>query len=180
MLKVEKSIAGCFEVLLPNHRDNRGSFTKIFTKEFFCDLGLDFQIREQYVTQSKKNVVRGLHLQLPPYDHHKMVFCLSGEAVDVALDLRRGSPSFMQIIKVNLDASIPKILFLPSGVAHGFCTPKTSCSLLYNVSSLHVPSHDTGVRWDSIDFNWPVTNPIISHRDRDLPTISEFKTPFHF
>lgn len=174
------AIPGCFE-LQPNIRlDPRGSFVKTFHEGCFRDLGLCTQWAEHYYTISKQGVLRGMHFQVPPHDHVKLVYCIQGEVMDVALDLRRGSPTYGHHVCLNLSSTNGKMIYLESGLAHGFFTLSPSSTMVYCVSSTYQPGYDSGVRWDTAGIQWPSENPLVSERDRNLIALESFDSPFRF
>jgi dTDP-4-dehydrorhamnose 3,5-epimerase len=171
---------GCF-VLDPRvARDERGSFVKTFHAEAFLAHRLATGFVEQFYTVSGRGVLRGMHLQLPPHEHAKLVYCVAGTVLDVALDVRGGSPTYGRHLSIELSAEQPRALYLPPGIAHGFYTLSESATLVYNVTSVHAPGSDAGIRWDSFGFAWPGAAPTLSARDRALPALDEFDTPFVF
>lgn len=153
---------------------------KTFHDPTFRNLGLDGCFREQYYTTSETGVLRGFHFQLPPSDHAKLIYCMSGEIFDVVLDLRRGSPSYLKHATERLSASTASLMFIPSGLAHGYYVTKGPATLVYNVTSVHDPERDTGIRWDSAGIAWPTDAPKLSERDGKLPLLEEFVSPFTF
>jgi len=178
---IETKIPGCFELRFPAIKDTRGYFAKIFHRPLWEDLGLCTQFEEEYLTHSVAGALRGLHLQVPPMQQDKLVLCLRGQAWDVALDLRHGSPTYGQHISRDLDSAASiSALYLPAGVAHGFCVTGSEALFYYKVSSLYSPEHDTGVHWNSADIPWPLQNPIVSPRDQTLPPLADFRSPFNF
>lgn len=176
----ELRLAGAKEITLPVSTDMRGSFTKIYHEGLYQEAGIAFQMREQYISVSGKDVIRGMHFQLPPYDCAKLVTVLEGAALDVILDLRTGSPTYLQAAQVELRADQPKAVLIPAGFAHGFLALKDHTSMLYDVSAVYSPQCDTGIRWDSFGFVWPVQQPLISQRDSHLMLLDEFQTPFSY
>ncbi len=180
MLIQETAIAGCFTLRAAKHHDARGLFTKWFSKNAFADAGLCSEWAEVYASESHLGVIRGLHFQLPPADHFKLVYCLAGRAIDVVLDLRCGSPSFGEHIRISLSAEEPVSVYVPSGCAHGFCAELDHTLMLYQVSSVHAPSLDSGIRWDSAGIEWPTDTPIVSPRDAALPKLLDFESPFNY
>jgi dTDP-4-dehydrorhamnose 3,5-epimerase len=176
--KVATSIPGCYELRPRILADERGSFVKTFHLDWFRDLGLRSDWAEQYYSVSKRRVLRGLHFQLPPHEHAKLVYCVSGEVFDVAVDLRRGSSSFGQHVSVVLSAANANMIYLDAGFAHGFYTTSDSATLVYNVTSVYAPSHDTGIRWDSAGIRWPDPDPIVSARDEQFQPLGSFESPF--
>ncbi len=159
-------------------RDHRGSFVKIMHAEIFSKQGIPTRYAEQYYSVSKNNVLRGLHFQTPPHDHYKLVTCIEGEAFDVVVDLRKSSPTYGQHESFELRGAGGDSVFVPAGCAHGFYVRSATATLLYNVSTVHMPSHDTGIRWDSVGVSWPSSNPDVSDRDAALVTFAQFSTPF--
>ena len=160
--------------------DPRGRFVKVMHAEFFAAHGMRSDFREQYYSVSTQGVIRGFHFQVPPMAHVKLVSCLGGRVLDVVVDLRRGSPHFGEHEMFDLSEDSGAILYIPVGCAHGFLAQSPSATLLYDVSSVYAPECDRGVRWDSVGVAWPVADAIISTRDRELPRLAEFDSPFEF
>ena len=175
---VETCLTGCFEVRFRKHVDNRGSFLKTYHEEAFRSLGLCTSWREEFITISACGVIRGMHFQAPPMQHSKLVICLAGQVVDVALDLRVGSPTYGRHAVVTLSADMANALYIPEGFAHGFQSLEDGSALLYKVSSTHAPDYDHGLRWDSFGCAWPLADPILSPRDEAFPSLTDFKSPF--
>lgn len=171
-------LAGCFEIRPRVHVDARGSFVKVFHRDLFRAHGLETDFAEEYYSQSRRGVVRGMHFQVPPADHVKVVYCVHGEVFDVLLDLRVGSPSYGKVASFRLSAEQGNYLYIPKGVAHGFCAISETAIMVYKVGTVHDPEHEAGVRWDSIGIEWPVADPIVSERDARLPRLADFKSPF--
>ena len=159
-------------------RDARGSFVKTFNRNTFHELGLDFEPREDFFSTSAKNVLRGMHFQLPPADHAKLVYCITGSVLDVVLDLRKNSPAFGRSCARELSAANREMFFIPAGFAHGFLTLDDGATMVYQTSTGYSPAHDAGVCWDSFGFDWPVKNPILSERDQKFPALRDFLSPF--
>ena len=171
-------IAGVKLIRPSAQRDLRGTFVKTMHADIFSKHGIPIQYAEQYYSVSKSNVLRGLHFQTPPHDHYKLVTCIEGEAFDVVVDLRKASPTYRQHETFELNGSGGDSVFVPTGCAHGFYVRSESAILLYNVSTLHAPSHDAGIRWDSAGVSWPSDNPVVSERDAALVTLAKFESPF--
>jgi dTDP-4-dehydrorhamnose 3,5-epimerase len=153
--------------------DARGIFAKLYHAPHFAALGLPFELAESYVTHSHAGVLRGLHRQTPPHAHTKLVSCIAGGVFDVLLDLRPDSTHYGQHTTLTLDAASGALVYIPPGIAHGFCTPDGPASLIYYVSSTHAPQHDSGVHWASAGINWPIAQPLVSARDAALPRLDE-------
>lgn len=173
-------IPGCHVVQARLLRDARGSFVKTFHAPCFEELGLRTDWREEYFSISAAGVVRGMHFQMPPADHAKLVFCLTGEVLDVVVDLRRGSPAYGRATGVTLSAENGRGLYVPTGCAHGFLSRVDGSGMYYKVTSVHSPDDDAGIAWDSIGFDWPVSTPELSDRDRRHPALAAFDSPFTF
>lgn len=174
------SIPGCVELRPSVLQDERGSFVKPFQESMFRSAGLPVDFPERYYSTSHQGVIRGLHFQVPPRQHHKLVYCVAGRVLDVMVDLRQGSPSFGEVAAIELNDQQWNALFLPVGLAHGFACLSEVAVMAYSVGSEYLPAADTGVRWDSIDFDWPITDPVVSARDRSLPALGTYDSPFRF
>lgn len=159
-------------------QDARGSFVKTFHAGQFRELGLDFQPREEFFSTSAKNVLRGMHFQLPPAAHAKLVYCIAGRVLDVVLDLRKSSPTFGKTCARELNAANREMFFIPVGFAHGFLALEDNATMIYQTSTVHSPAHDAGIVWNSFGFDWPVKNPVLSERDQKFPALREFNSPF--
>lgn len=175
-------VVGAFGLRLEAHHDDRGGFCKLFQASAMGEvLGPRPATTEQYVSTSNAGVVRGIHFQLPPADHEKFVYCLDGAALDVIVDLRKGSPTEGKVASIRLDPPSENGVtgvFIPRGCGHGFLSLKDQTVLLYSVSTEYAPLLDSGVLWSSIDFDWPSSDPIISDRDRSFPSRAHFDSPF--
>jgi len=174
------ALSGCVELTLPRSEDARGGFLKLFHRGAFAALGLESDVAEVFCTTSHRHVIRGLHFQTPPHAHAKLVVCLDGTVQDVALDLRRGSPSFGRHASVELSAEYGNALYLPVGFAHGFCALSASATVLYLTNTVHAPDSDRGIAWDSAGIAWATDAPLLSERDRHHPALSDFDSPFRF
>lgn len=176
----DTGLPGCFLVRPRVITDNRGSFVKTFHAPDFEALSLRTDWKEEYCSSSRVGVVRGMHFQLPPADHAKLVYCVGGEVLDVVLDLRHGSPTQGQHRSFTLSAENGMGLYIPTGCAHGFVATRSPSAMYYKVTSVHSPDHDSGIAWNSFGFDWPTEAPVISDRDRRHLPLPEFETPFVF
>jgi dTDP-4-dehydrorhamnose 3,5-epimerase len=177
---VPLSIDGCLEIRPRVFADDRGTFVKTFHRDAFAQWGLAVDFPEQFYSTSRRGVLRGLHFQLPPHEHAKLVTCLHGRVLDAAVDLRKDSPTYGKHVTVELDAGKGNMVYLPVGMAHGFFTLSESAIVLYNATTVHSPAHDSGVRWDSAGIAWPTTTPIVSPRDSKFVSLAEFQTVFAY
>ncbi len=163
-----------------NAKDERGSFIKTFHSELFEEAGLCTCFRESYFSISNKDVIRGMHFQLPPFDHDKLVYVAKGEVIDVVLDLRKNSKTFGEHISINLSGENAKSIYIPKGLAHGFRSLKEDTIMVYNVSTVYSSQQDSGINYDSFGFEWNIKNPIVSERDKLLKDFKEYilENPF--
>lgn len=178
MRLLKTGIEGCFEILPFDLKDHRGRFVKPYHRDDFKEAGLDFTIAEEFYSVSKRGVLRGLHFQLPPKDTLKGVTCLSGSIFDVVVDLRLNSPTYRHHFSIELTEEKGNMLFIPKGLAHGFCALSQDALVLYMCSEVYSPEHDTGIHWDSAGIKWPVKNPVVSDKDNELIPLAQFKSPF--
>jgi dTDP-4-dehydrorhamnose 3,5-epimerase len=180
-VKIEATeIPGCFLMRAGRAQDARGSFVKTFHHDSFAAAGLRTDWREAYTSSSGSGVIRGMHFQLPPADHAKLVFCIAGQVLDVVVDLRRGSPTFGEHRAFRLDEADGAGVYIPTGCAHGFLSLSETSTMDYKVTSVHAPEQDSGIAYDSFGFDWPVDVPTLSDRDRRHPPLAGFETPFRF
>src|SRR5258708_28673738 len=159
-------------------RDARGSFTKTWHPDLLETHGITMTIAEEFYSVSDLGVLRGMHLQLPPYDYEKLVYCVAGSVLDVLLDLRLGSPTYGQTWSWELSPENGAILYIPKGIAHGFLSLAADSVMVYKTSIVYSPEHDTGVLWDSFGFNWPAQKPTLSERDQKFSSLFDFVSPF--
>lgn len=174
----ELNIPGVFEVEMFHASDARGEFVKSYHKRTLEERGLVGDFQESFYSSNKRGVIRGMHFQRPPFAHAKLVYCTSGRLLDVILDIRMESPTYGQCATVELSGSNHRAAYLPEGVAHGFCVLEDNTTMVYLTSTIHTPSADDGVRFDSFNFEWPIQNAIISPRDLQFKTLAEIESPF--
>jgi dTDP-4-dehydrorhamnose 3,5-epimerase/CDP-3, 6-dideoxy-D-glycero-D-glycero-4-hexulose-5-epimerase len=177
MKLIGELLPGCFLLQPMKFEDQRGFFVKTYHEERFLNLGFKLDICEEFYSVSKKNVVRGMHFQLPPHAHDKLVYCTRGAVKDVLLDLRPGE-GYGNVVTTELSGDNGHILFIPKGIAHGFLAKTDDTLMIYKTSVAHVPESDYGIFWDSFEFNWGVDNPIVSSRDLQHITFNDFVSPF--
>jgi dTDP-4-dehydrorhamnose 3,5-epimerase len=166
--------------------DDRGWFTEVYNEKRFAEAGAGCRFIQDNQSLSREvGTLRGLHFQTPPFAQAKLVRCIRGRVFDVAVDVRKGSPTWGKWVSVELSAKNGLQLFLPIGFAHGFVTLEVDTEVLYKVSAPYAPNHDGGIRWDdpSVDIRWPLSDqidPILSLKDAQLPKLAEFDSPFDF
>lgn len=171
-------IMGCFQLQPMIRSDSRGRLVKTFHQEAFNELGLATVFKEDFYSVSRQGVLRGLHFQSPPHGQTKLVYCLDGIIQDVALDIRSGSPTFGKHVMLNLSAEEGNMLYLPSGLAHGFYTLSSSATVGYKCSEAYEPGSEGGVLWSSAGIEWANQKPQLSERDQTFPRLDELNTPF--
>lgn len=158
---------------LDEYRDDRGSFVETFNESRFEAAGIPGRFRQHNLSRSRKNALRGLHYQLHR-PQGKLIQCIHGQVLDVAVDVRVGSPTFGRWVGVELSEAPATLLWIPPGFAHGFCAVSESAALHYLCTELYDPADDRGILWSDPDLGitWPLANPLLSERDRKLPTLA--------
>ncbi len=171
-------LPGARLISLPAFPDERGLFVKTFHDSTLKAAGIDFQLKESYFSVSNKDVIRGLHFQTPPAQHAKIVFCPAGAILDLILDLRKDSPTFGKYHAEILSAENRRAYYIPEGFAHGFRSLTEGAITYYLVSSEYDRESDTGIRWDSIGYDWECPAPVMSVRDLSFAAFEDFDSPF--
>jgi len=179
---LETGLPGCLELVPQIFRDDRGAFVKMFQRDWFAAHGLCTECADEFYSYSREGVLRGLHFQEPPADQVKVVQCVAGQVMDAAVDLRVGSPTFGRHFSVELAADNFQRLFVPRGFAHGYVTLEPDTEFLYKVDAPYAPESDAGILWNDPDLGiaWPDCEPVLSAKDRFLPRLKDFATPFVF
>ena len=172
-------------LIAPNRfGDARGWFTEVYSEPTFAKLGIDCTfVQDNHSLSVPAYTLRGLHFQTPPHGQDKLVRCVRGRIFDVAVDIRKDSPTFGKWVGAELSADNGHQLFIPIGFAHGFVTLETDCEVTYKCSDVYAPAHDGGIRWDSVGIDWPMpagTSPELSDKDRIQPGLAEFDSPFAY
>ena len=172
-------------LLEPNRfADDRGFFSEIYSKKSFAELGImsDF-VQDNHSLSVSVGTVRGLHFQAPPHAQAKLVRCGRGAIFDVAVDIRRGSPTYGRWAGYTLSAESGLQLYIPVGYAHGFVTLMPNSEIVYKCSDYYAPETEGSLRWNDPDIGieWPVTSiPVLSGKDADAPFFADFNSPFTF
>ncbi|HEX8307479.1 MAG TPA: dTDP-4-dehydrorhamnose 3,5-epimerase [Allosphingosinicella sp.] len=171
---IERTALAEVVVLTPRfHRDDRGFFAESYNRQAFAEaVRSDVEFVQDNHSLSVKNVLRGLHYQLPPRAQGKLVRAVVGEIFDVAVDLRRRSPTFRRWVGVNLSAENGKQLWIPEGFAHGFLTLSERAEVLYKASAYYAPESERSLAWDDPDIGieWPAGSPpLLSPKDSVAP-----------
>jgi len=184
-MQIERTeIEGVFVVHPKVFGDARGYFFESFNRKvFFEATGLDIDFVQDNESRSSYGVVRGLHFQRPPYAQSKLVRVVKGEVLDVAVDLRRQSPTFGHHVSVRLSDKEHTQLFLPKGMAHGFAVLSEVAVFQYKCDAYYSPDSEGAIAWNdpmlAIDWQLPATDVILSDKDKHHPTFEEFSRTNH-
>ena len=162
--------------------DSRGYFFESFNQTLFKKKIGDFNFLQDNESKSTKGVLRGFHFQKPPFTQAKLVRCIKGEILDVALDLRKNSSTYGKHEKIILSEDNKKQIFIPKGFAHAFLVLSESATLTYKVDNIYAPQYDCGILWNDpgllIDWNIDESKVIISEKDKNLYMFKNFESPF--
>nr|WP_325265933.1 dTDP-4-dehydrorhamnose 3,5-epimerase [uncultured Rhizobium sp.] len=163
--------------------DSRGYFSETFRKdEFLKNVGDIEFVQDNQSLSAEKGTIRGLHFQLDPRAQGKLVRCLSGAILDVAVDIRKGSPTYGQHVKAELTADNGHQLWVPPGFAHGFCTIEPNSIISYKVTDYYSPEHDRGLLWNDpeLGIEWPVDAEaaVLSAKDKVQPRLADLGAAF--
>ena len=185
MQVVATEIPEVMEIRPVRHRDARGFFSEIFRDDVLRAHGIDPAfVQENHSLSVDRGVVRGLHFQIPPMAQAKLVRAGAGSILDVAVDIRRGSPSYGRHVAVVLSAAEGNQLYVPEGFAHGFCTLEPNSEVIYKVNRYYSREHDCGLAWDdpAIGIAWPVrvADAVLSDKDRRQPVLAELPAYFRY
>lgn len=156
--------------------DNRGFFMESWNKEKMAELGLDYDfVQDNHSKSTVKGTLRGIHFQKGDKAQAKLVRCIKGAVLDVAVDLRQSSPTFKQWVGVELSEKNKKQLLIPRGFGHGFVTLTNDVEFLYKADNYYAPEADAGIRWNDpeICVEWGVENPILSEKDKKNPFLKD-------
>lgn len=161
--------------------DNRGFFMESWNKEKMEEVGLFYNfVQDNHSKSTVKGTLRGIHFQKGDKAQAKLVRCVKGAVLDVAVDLRKNSPTFKQWVGVELSAENKKQLLIPRGFGHGFVTLTDDVEFLYKADNYYAPEADAGIRWNDLDIgvDWGVENPILSDKDKKNPFLKDCKELF--
>lgn len=175
-------IPGLLLIRPRRHQDSRGYFTETFSEDVFAGHNLPRFVQDNESMSQRAGTIRGLHYQTEPFAQAKLVRCTAGSILDVAVDLRTGSPTFGRHDAVKLSAADGALLYIPIGFAHGFCTLAADTIVAYKVSKPYSPAHEVGLAWDDpqLGIRWPVDSAaaILSDRDRRHPGLASLPAAF--
>ena len=179
------SLEGVYIITPRRFGDHRGFFSESYSERVFADAGIDIHfVQDNHSLSGTTGTVRGLHFQSPPHAQAKLVRCGRGRIFDVAVDIRRGSPTYGQWTGAELSFDNGRQLLIPEGFLHGFMTLEPDCEIVYKCSDFYAPECDGAVRWDDpeIGIEWPSTgaDPVLSEKDAKAPALADFDTPFTY
>jgi dTDP-4-dehydrorhamnose 3,5-epimerase len=178
-------IPGVVCLVPPRSADSRGHFVETYSKRSLAEVGIaaDF-VQDNQSFSAQAGTIRGLHFQLPPTSQAKLVRVVRGRVYDVVVDLRLGSPTFGLWAAETLTAHCGEQLYVPRGLAHGFCSLEPGTEVAYKVDNYYAPEYDSGLVWNDPDLaiDWPVPpqDVVLSDKDRKLGRLADFTTPFRY
>lgn len=182
-----KSSNSPVQLILPRrHGDARGWFTEVYSEPSFAARGIACRfVQDNHSLSIPAFTLRGLHFQTPPRGQDKLVRCIRGRIFDVAVDIRKGSPTYGKWVGAELSADNGYQLFIPIGFAHGFVTLEPECEVTYKCSDTYAPDYDGGIRWNdpAIAIDWPIAPgmaPELSAKDVSQPLLADFDSPFPY
>jgi dTDP-4-dehydrorhamnose 3,5-epimerase len=169
-------------VLRPDcHEDARGFFSETYSRRAMADAGIQGEfVQDNHSLSVPPGTLRGLHFQAPPAAQAKLVRVVRGAILDVAVDIRVGSPTYGRHVRRELSARNREQLYVPEGFAHGFCTLEPDTEVIYKVTDYYAPEHDRGLLWSdpALAIAWPVADPMLSDKDRTHPRLADLPRYF--
>ncbi|MBP1645234.1 MAG: dTDP-4-dehydrorhamnose 3,5-epimerase [Bacteroidetes bacterium] len=161
-------------------KDQRGYFFESYNQERYFENDMKMIFVQDNESKSMKNVLRGLHFQKPPYAQGKLVRVIQGKVLDVAVDIRKGSPTYGHYHAVELDAISKRMFYIPEGFAHGFLTLEDDTIFSYKCTNYYNKESEGSILWsdETIGIKWNVENPILSDKDKIAPLLKDFNSPF--
>jgi len=184
VLSVEPTAIPDVKIVTPKRfGDHRGFFSETYNRRRFLEAGIDAEfVQDNHSLSATVGTVRGLHFQSEPFAQAKLIRVVRGSILDVAVDIRRSSPTFGKHVAAELSAENGRQLFVPVGFAHGFCTLEPDTEIQYKVSNYYSAAHDHGLLWNdrAIGISWPIgqDDAILSEKDQRQPSLAEL--PFYF
>lgn len=163
--------------------DERGWFTESWNAAHFRDAGINYEfVQDNHSYSAESGTLRGLHFQAPPRAQDKLVRCSRGAILDVAVDVRKGSPTYGQWVAEELSAKNGRQILVPRGFLHGFVTTAPNTEVQYKVTDFYDAACDGSVAWDSLDIDWglDVSRPILSDKDSNAPAFEDWNSPFTY
>lgn len=161
--------------------DQRGSLEEVYKRSVFDQFGLPDFVQDN-LTRSRQGVLRGLHFQRPPHAQGKLIYVLQGEIYDVAVDIRKRSPTFGSWVGKRLSSEDDQMMYIPEGFAHGFQVLSGGAAVIYKLTAEYAPEYEAGVLWNDPDLGitWPLEDPILSEKDQSWPRLEDGDVNFHY
>ncbi len=183
-MQIEKTaLPGVLILVPPRHGDSRGFFAESWNRRTLREAGLDLPefVQDNHSLSAAVGTLRGLHFQAPPHAQGKLVRCGRGRLLDVAVDVRRGSPSYGRWVAEELSFENGRQLWIPAGFLHGFVTREPDTEICYKCTDHYAPDCDGGVAWDSVGIDWGLDGaPVLSAKDAVAPALADFDSPFSY
>ena len=183
-MQIEKTALPGVLILVPSrHGDSRGFFAESWNRRTLREAGLDLPefVQDNHSLSAAAGTLRGLHFQAPPHAQGKLVRCGRGRLLDVAVDVRRGSPSYGRWVAEELSFENGRQLWIPAGFLHGFVTREPDTEICYKCTDHYAPDCDGGVAWDSVGIDWGLDGaPVLSAKDAAAPALADFDSPFSY
>ncbi len=176
MKLIKTSLEGVYIIEPDVFEDERGWFMESYSYKKFKELGIDVEfVQDNHSYSRKKGTLRGIHFQNEPMAQSKLVRCTKGKILDIAVDLRKGSPTYKKWIMVELSEENKRMLFIPKGFGHAFLTLTDDVEVQYKVDEYYSREHDRSIRWNDPDIgiDWPIEDPILSEKDRNAPFLKD-------
>ena len=180
-MKIEDTAPEGVKVIIPDvYCDDRGYFFEIFQAVKYREIGIEEDFVQDNQSFSKYGTIRGLHYQVGKYAQGKLVHVIKGKILDVAVDIRFGSPTFGKHVSMELSAENPKFIWIPAGFAHGFSILSEDAMVFYKCTAVYSPVHERGIIYNdpALAIDWQVSNPCISEKDNNHPTFNKIKKDF--
>lgn len=179
---IKTKIPGLLIIKPDVFEDDRGYFFESFNSQKFKKAGIDIEFLQDNESKSQKGVLRGLHFQNPPHAQGKLVRVMRGSVLDVAVDIRKGSPTYGQWETIVLSGENKMMYWIPAGMAHGFVTLEDDTIFFYKCTNTYNKESEGSIRWDDADLgiDWGVEDPILSDKDKTAPLFKDFITKFRF
>jgi dTDP-4-dehydrorhamnose 3,5-epimerase len=178
----ETSLPGVFLITPRRFGDHRGFFAETYSRRRYGEIGIDLEfVQDNHSLSAKAGTVRGLHFQAPPHAQAKLVRCGRGAIFDVAVDIRRGSPTYGQWVGHELSAENGAQLFIPAGFAHGFVTLRPESEVVYKCSDYYAPETEGALLWNdpTVGIDWPLSGAAtLSDKDTAAPRLADLDSPF--
>ncbi|MDO5647768.1 dTDP-4-dehydrorhamnose 3,5-epimerase [Paracoccus sp. (in: a-proteobacteria)] len=182
-MQIEQTALPGVVILTPaRFGDSRGFFSESWNRSTLANAGVNLPefVQDNHSMSHQAGTLRGLHYQAPPHAQGKLVRCGRGHIYDVAVDVRRGSPTFGQWVGVDLTYDNGRQLWIPAGFLHGFVTRTPDSEIIYKCSAHYNRDSDGAVRWDSLGIDWDVTDPLLSDKDQLAPAFDDWHSPFEY